>query len=123
MKLFANILAILAAIVLMDGHWFVMQSVTWVDMAQNSSRAESTSVADILTGKVVCDHCDAIQDGKETDDNRALDYLSQTRLLAPVTGETVKLPPRTSSQVAWPLLSNALTEQTTQGVLVPPPRA
>lgn len=123
MKAFANILAILSAIVLMDGHWFAMQSITWVDMAQNASRSETTSVTDILTGKVVCEHCDAITDGKETESNRVIDYLSQVRLLAPLSGESMTIPSRASSQITWPSLSHALHEHATSGVLLPPPRA
>jgi len=123
MKPFANILAILSAIALVDGHWFAMQSITWVEMAQNASRSETTSVPDILTGKVVCEHCDAITDGKETEGNRVIDYLSQARLLAPLSGEAMTIPPRASSQITWPSLSYALDEQATSGVLLPPPLA
>lgn len=122
MKSLAAALALFASVLLTDVHWAVMQSISWVEMSWNASPSSERSIADLLSGKTVCHHCDAIREGQESDGERTCDLLAQGRILAPVAWEQLRLPDRSWTRVRWLERASGLPGLFVPGVQKPPPR-
>lgn len=119
MNRFASILAIFAGLFLTDAHWLVMQSVSWVEM----SRDMNQSIAKVITGESVCDHCRAISEGKQTQENRTFDLLSQAKLLTRLNFELARLPEREAEKLRWHPFIDQVKDPHYVDVPVPPPWA
>ncbi len=101
LKRIGVILSLLAAVVLTDIHWAVMQSVAWADMIRQDQAVGAESLVDSVVRNVVsadpCKHCDAIQAGQNSEREQQLDILLKLGTLAPITFTQTSLPPREES--------------------------
>ena len=93
MKRFASILAILAAVLLTDVHWSVMQSVSWFQMIQQSPSEISLAetVISTISGHLPCDHCKALQEGRTAEQEKEFAFLAKGHLLLPIASEKTSL--------------------------------
>lgn len=123
MKPLAAALAIFASVVLTDAHWIVMQSISLVQMSWTASQTEGQTIGDVFSGKLVCDHCCAITEGRDTEGEIPCDLLTLGRILAPVAFDRVGIPERKWVTVKWMPGDCTLLSQHVPSVTVPPPWA
>ncbi len=90
MKKFATILALVAAVLITDLHWCVLQSVTYANMISESQATTfSEKVATVLSGKNPCEHCIAIESERNSDSEKNLDLSTKSFLLSPLASTKV----------------------------------
>jgi hypothetical protein len=121
LKKFATILALVAAVLITDLHWCVLQSVTWANMITESKAATfSEKVADVLSGQNPCEHCDAIEAARHSDSERDLDLSTKSILLSPIVSSKVTSDRQES--ILFCLLGNSFgkSQLTGKGIFHPP---
>ncbi len=93
MRRISTVLAILAAILLTDVHWSVLQTITWVEMVRTSSSDAGLvdRVVETVTGAVTCDHCIALADERSSEPEELLDLLAKSQFLAPIRSGSLGL--------------------------------
>lgn len=117
-------MALLAAVLLTDVHWGVMQSVSWARMIQQADRSADfvDVVAATLSGADPCAHCLALQSERESEQEETLDLLTKLQVLAPISAASTNL-----SRAECPLFALAgRTARPADGFpagIDPPPRA
>jgi hypothetical protein len=90
LKKFATIFALVAALLITDLHWCVLQSVTWANMISESQAATfSEKVADVLSGQNPCDHCIAIESERSSEGEKNLDLSTKSILLSPIASTRI----------------------------------
>lgn len=82
MRTLGSILALLAAFVLTDSHWVLMQSISWIDMSLRTT--PEASVGEMLSGKIQCAHCKAIEQKKNSKQEQQQERFNESRLLAAI---------------------------------------
>ena len=122
MRQFSIILAILASVILTDAHWFVMQSIAWVDMSIDASHSDEVSLEDVFTGRILCTQCKVIAKGKKNQKDHTVEVLAQGRTLAPIAVESLSIPPRSWERMIWPRDVCLIPSQFDEGVVLPPPQ-
>lgn len=91
LKKFATILALVAAVLITDLHWCVLQSVTYANMISESQATTfSEKVADVLSGQNPCDHCISIESGRSSDSEKNLDLSTKSILLSPIASTKIE---------------------------------
>ena len=91
LKKFATILALVAAVLITDLHWCVLQSVTYANMISESQAATfSEKVADVLSGRNPCEHCVAIETERSSDNEKNLDLSTKSILLSPISSTRIE---------------------------------
>ncbi|MDF1861923.1 MAG: hypothetical protein P1U87_17015 [Verrucomicrobiales bacterium] len=123
MKPLAAAFAILASVVLTEAHWIVMQSISLAQMSWTASQTEGQTIGDVFSGRLICDHCCAITEGKNSEGERTFDLLSQGRVLAPVAFDRICIPEREWVSMRWEPGDCTLSDQHFPSVTVPPPWA
>lgn len=93
MKKFTSILAIVAAFLSTDLQWSVMQTVTWVNMIQQSDSTTSLAqkVVSTITGQAPCEHCEALASEQNSERNEIFSLLGKCPMLAPLGGSPFRL--------------------------------
>lgn len=123
MKNLAAALALFASVLLGDVHWAVMQTLTWTEMARQETDAGIRSVMKIFSGESVCEHCEAIREGRDSNRENPSELLSQSRLLAaPLVAEPPAIPERFGEDVSWTGEPRTRAALFRSSVPVPPPR-
>ncbi|RYD81696.1 MAG: hypothetical protein EOP84_10570 [Verrucomicrobiaceae bacterium] len=64
---FAKLLAVIAAVQLLGGHWLALQSVAWVGMVISYAQEEESLVGALektFSGENPCDLCHAVKEGQ-----------------------------------------------------------
>ncbi|MEM7697692.1 MAG: hypothetical protein AAF236_04730 [Verrucomicrobiota bacterium] len=74
----------LAALIVTDLHWAVMQTITWAEMISQRQPAISFSemLAETVSGEAPCDRCEAIAAERSSEDEHLLDLLAKAPLVA-----------------------------------------
>ncbi|MEM9280979.1 MAG: hypothetical protein AAGA96_04070 [Verrucomicrobiota bacterium] len=87
MRRIATILAVLAALLLTDVHWSVMQSITWARMIAigESEVAISKRIADTFSGHHRCIFCFALEAERSSDQEETLDLITKFQVLGTVS--------------------------------------
>ncbi len=86
MNRITTILALLAAVLLTDVHWSVMQSVTWAKMVSEGDTNVGliARISETVSGAAPCDHCIALEVERSSEQEETLDLLTKTQVLAPI---------------------------------------
>lgn len=93
MKKVSQILAILAAVVITDAHWAVMQSITWVDMVSGTSGDDvPMAILEAISGERPCVKCCLIQQERESEQERQLEIVSKSGTIAPLHNSRIVVP-------------------------------
>lgn len=121
MRKLSAILAIFTSVLLTDGHFLVLQSLTWMQMSWDASQSETISVGDVFSGKVWCDRCEAIEKGRKSK-REAIDLLVKEKIIALVGIKGLKIAVRPWYRVAWPADACLSPSQFNGGVILPPPQ-
>ena len=103
-KRFTTILALLAAVVLTDMQWAVMQSITWTEMVFAKERDGTsllTVIVDTVSGKELCTSCRVIQNQRDSEQNRTLKIISKPGVVVPITFAKYALPGPDSHSLFW----------------------
>ena len=84
---FTIILAILAALLLTDVHWGVMQSITWAKMVSEGDRSVTliTRITQTVSGQAPCDHCVALEGERTSEQEETLNLLAKSQVIAPIS--------------------------------------
>jgi hypothetical protein len=89
-------LTVCALVVLIGGHWFVLQSAAWVSMAVNFSKTDSVSVAlqKTFDGKHACKLCKIVKAGQASEKKQDLQKLEAKVDFQLAAGSSGLFPPR-----------------------------
>ncbi len=121
LKNFATILALVAAVLITDLHWSVLQSVTWANMISESQAATfPEKVASVLSGQNPCEHCMAIESGRSSDSEKNLDLSTKSILLVPIASNGVSPGRHDSMLFRLPLDSFGQAQLSGRGIDHPP---
>jgi len=126
MKHFTTILAILAAVVLTDTQWAVMQSITWTQMVLADERDDIslfTVIADTVTGKDLCTSCRFIERERNSDQEKTLTIISKMGIVAPISFSKYALSLPEGNTIAWANPGNHLPDDENPLPIDHPPQA
>ena len=104
MKHFTTILAILAAVVLTDTQWVVLQSITWTQMVLADERVDVslfTVITDTVTGKDLCTSCRFIERERNSDQEKTLTIISKMGIAAPISFSKYALSLPEGNALSW----------------------
>jgi hypothetical protein len=70
---FARLVALIAAVQIMGGHWLALQSVAWIGMIASYSRGETlaTAVEKTFDGEHPCTLCKVVKSGRDEEQKRS----------------------------------------------------
>jgi hypothetical protein len=113
---------VLALVMVIGGHWALLQSVAWVGMAVNFSKKDSftTALQKTFDGKHPCPLCKLVKAGKASEKKQDLQKLEAKIDLQLVAGSCGLFPPRPIRHFS-PVSECAASSGTAP--LLPPPRA
>ncbi len=126
MKQFTTILAILAAVVLTDTQWAVMQSITWAQMILADERDEVsliTVITDAVSGKELCTSCRVIERERNSDQERTLTIISKVGIVAPISFSKYALSIPEGNAIAWANPGSNLPDDSNHLAIDHPPQA
>jgi hypothetical protein len=117
---FARLIAMLAAVQILGGHWLLLQSAAWVGMVMDFSRKDSLPVAieKAFDGEHPCYLCKSVSKGRGEEQKQQVAKLP-THFEAVLTGQFVLPQP---SEAAWnyPTLSRKVSARTLAPPTPPP---
>lgn len=113
---------VLALVVVIGGHWALLQSAAWVGMAVNFSKQESlaTALQKTFDGRHPCKLCKIVKAGQSSEQKRDLQKLGVKFEFLAVAGSCGLFPPGPIRHFA---LSPERARASRAAPLLPPPRA
>ena len=113
---------VLALVMMIGGHWVLLQSAAWVGMAIQFSRTESVSVAleKTFDGKHPCPLCKIVKAGKASEKKQDILKLETKFDLLTDAGSCELFPPR---PIRHFIPSPERVDASRAAPLLPPPRA
>ena len=89
-------LVVLSLVLMIGGHWALLQSAAWISMAAKFSQKETVAVAleKTFSGKYPCKLCKIVKAGKATEHQQDLQKLEAKFEFTLVSGTCGLFPPR-----------------------------
>lgn len=113
---------VFALVIVIGGHWALLQSAAWVGMAVSFSRTDSMSVAlqKTFDGKHPCPVCKIVKVGKTSEKKQAMQKIEAKLDFLTEAGSCGLFPPRPMRHLT-PASKHA--DASRAAPLLPPPRA